>query len=244
MREICLDIETTGLEPKNGHKIIEIACVELVNKVKTGNNFHSYINPRRDVPDEAFRIHGISTKFLQDKPIFDHVAHKFLEFISDSVIVIHNAAFDTKFLNHELKILNLETMNMSLVVDSLLMARAKFPGAQNSLDGLCKRFNIDLSKRSKHGALLDAELLADVYIELLGGAQATMFEISNNNGKNFSNKSIDQNLNQNTAATQDYLTNKSNFSNLEKRDFALSEEEIKLHQEFIVKNFKTNLWGY
>ncbi len=240
MREICLDIETTGLEPRSGHKIIEIACVELIDKVKTGNNFHSFVNPRRDVPNEAFRIHGISTEFLQDKPIFDHVASKFLEFISDSVVIIHNAAFDTKFLNHELKILNLEPMNMSLVVDSLLMARAKFPGAQNSLDGLCKRFNIDLSKRTKHGALLDAELLADVYIELLGGAQATIFEISNNSSKNFSNKFTDNN----TSIKQDYVPNKSNFLNLKKRDFALSQEDIKLHQEFITSNFKTNLWGY
>jgi DNA polymerase-3 subunit epsilon len=240
MREICLDIETTGLEPRNGHKIIEIACVELINKVKTGNNFHSFVNPRRDVPDEAFRIHGISTKFLQDKPIFDHVASKFLEFIADSAVIIHNAAFDTKFLNHELKILNLEPMNMSLVVDSLLMARAKFPGAQNSLDGLCKRFNIDLSKRAKHGALLDAELLADVYIELLGGVQATMFEISNNSSKNFSNKFTDKN----TSIKQDYSPNKSNFSNLKKRDFALSQEDLELHQAFMTSNFKNNLWGY
>jgi DNA polymerase-3 subunit epsilon len=240
MREICLDIETTGLEPRSGHKIIEIACVELIDKVKTGNNFHSFVNPRRDVPDEAFRIHGISTEFLQDKPIFDHVASKFLEFISDSVVIIHNAAFDTKFLNHELKILNLEPMNMSLVVDSLLMARAKFPGAQNSLDGLCKRFNIDLSKRTKHGALLDAELLADVYIELLGGVQATIFEISNNSSKNFSNKFTDNN----NSIKQDYVPNKSNFLNLKKRDFTLSQEDTKLHQEFITSNFKTNLWGY
>ena len=229
-----------GVVYKDGHKIIEIACVELIDKVKTGNNFHSFVNPRRDVPNEAFRIHGISTEFLQDKPIFDHVASKFLEFISDSVVIIHNAAFDTKFLNHELKILNLEPMNMSLVVDSLLMARAKFPGAQNSLDGLCKRFNIDLSKRTKHGALLDAELLADVYIELLGGAQATIFEISNNSSKNFSNKFTDNN----TSIKQDYVPNKSNFLNLKKRDFALSQEDIKLHQEFITSNFKTNLWGY
>lgn len=239
MREICLDIETTGLEPKNGHKIIEIACVELINKVKTGNNFHSFVNPRREVPDEAFRIHGISTEFLQDKPIFDHVAHKFLEFISGAIVIIHNAAFDTKFLNYELGILNFEPMNMSLVVDSLLMARAKFPGAQNSLDGLCKRFNIDLSRRTKHGALLDAELLADVYIELLGGAQSTIFEFSNN-GKNSSGGITDQN----TPFEQDYLPNKSNFLALKKRNFSLSEEEIKLHQEFITSNFKKNLWGY
>ncbi len=240
MREICLDIETTGLEPKNGHKIVEIACVELINKVKTGNNFHSFVNPRRDMPDEAFRIHGISTKFLQDKPIFDHVASKFLEFISDAKIIIHNAAFDTKFLNHELKTLNLESIDMSLVIDSLLMARAKFPGAQNSLDGLCKRFNIDLSRRSKHGALLDAELLADVYIELMGGAQTNFLEINNCN-QDFSRQSPDQNLNQEVILTPDYSLNKSKFK---KRNFNLSDQEIKLHQEFITTNFKNNLWGY
>jgi DNA polymerase-3 subunit epsilon len=171
MREICLDTETTGLDPKDGHKIIEIACFELINKVKTGKVFHSFVNPLRDVPHEAFRIHGISTEFLKDKPTFDLIADKFLDFIGDDVLVIHNASFDIKFLNFELNILRKKTLEMSRVVDSLMLARKKFPGGQNSLDALCKRFNLDLSKREKHGAMIDTELLCDVYIELMGGAQ-------------------------------------------------------------------------
>jgi len=158
MREICLDTETTGLDPKDGHKIIEIACFELINKVKTGKVFHSFVNPRRDVPQEAFRIHGISTEFLKDKPTFDLVADKFLDFIGDDILVIHNASFDIKFLNFELNILRKKPLEMSRVVDSLMLARNKFPGGQNSLDALCKRFNLDLSKREKHGALIDTEL--------------------------------------------------------------------------------------
>ena len=171
MREICLDIETTGLDPRDGHKIIEIACIEMVNKIKTGRVFHSYVNPRRDIPSEAFAIHGISSEFLQDKPIFDHIVYKFLDFIKGAQLVIHNAAFDTKFINHELKILRLEPLTRENITDSLSIARQKFPGAQASLDALCKRFNIDLSHRTKHGALLDTELLCEVYIEFIGGMQ-------------------------------------------------------------------------
>lgn len=171
MREICLDTETTGLDPRDGHKVIEIACVELINKVKTGNFFHAYVNPRREVPHEAFRIHGISTEFLKDKPIFSHVAQEFLDFIQGATLVIHNAEFDLKFLNFELNICGLGLIQRPGVIDSLAVARAKFPGSPNSLDALCKRFGVDLSKRKKHGALLDSELLADVYIELMGGAQ-------------------------------------------------------------------------
>ena len=171
MRELCLDIETTGLDPRSGHRIVEIAAIELVNKVRTGNFFHSYVNPRRDMPQEAFKIHGISGEFLRDKPIFDHIANKFLDFVKDTKIVIHNAAFDTKFINYELKIIGLPELNMKNVIDSLTIARQKFPGSPASLDALCRRFNVDLTKRTKHGALLDTELLCEVYIELMGGAQ-------------------------------------------------------------------------
>ncbi len=232
MRELCLDIETTGLNPKEGHKIIEIACVELINKVKTGNFFHTYVNPRRDVPDEAFRIHGISTDFLKDKPIFDHMVHKFLEFVKDTPVIIHNAAFDTKFLNHELNIIGLETMNMAYVKDSLLIARNKFPGSPASLDALCKRFNIDLSRRTKHGALLDTELLADVYIELMGGAQVGF-------GFDAGKKDV-QNSEIVTINSIDTQTRKA----IPKRDFSVSETDLNLHKEFILKNIKNNLWSY
>ncbi len=230
MRELCLDIETTGLDPRGGHRIIEIACVELVNKVKTGNFFHVYVNPRRDVPDEAFRIHGISTEFLQDKPIFDHVAHKFLDFVKDTTLVIHNAAFDTKFLNYELGILGLPTLNMENVIDSLAIARKKFPGSPASLDALCRRFNIDLSKRTKHGALLDTELLCEVYIELMGGAQT---------GFSFNKNDITT-----ESAKAEIIAAKEAKNTLPKRDFSPSESELKSHQEFVTKHIKNNIWGY
>lgn len=231
MREICLDTETTGLDPKDGHKIIEIACVELINKVKTGNFFHAYINPRRDVPAEAFKVHGISTEFLKDKPIFDHVAYKFLDFIKDGKLVIHNAAFDMKFLNFELRAIGVEMITSSNVIDTLTMARQKFPGAPASLDALCKRFSIDLSKRTKHGALTDSELLADVYIELMGGAQS---------GLSFEkvSKSLKNDVQENSEANVE----KKNM--LAKRDFPISEADLEAHKNFITKNFKSNLWGY
>lgn len=233
MRELCLDIETTGLDPRTGDKIVEIAVVELVNKVKTGNFFHSYVNPRREVPQEAFKIHGLSTEFLKDKPIFDHVVPKFLDFIKDTKIIIHNAAFDTKFINHELRILGLPTLNMDHVIDSLAIARNKFPGSPASLDALCKRFNIDLSRRTKHGALLDTELLCDVYVELMGGAQSGLsFESNTKKSENISVKN------------EEKISVPQSRKTLPKRDFSVSPEDLEQHREFIKKNFKTNLWGF
>ncbi len=231
MREICLDTETTGLDPRSGHKIVEIACIELINKVKTGNVFHTYVNPRREVPYEAFKIHGISTEFLQDKPIFNHVAYKFLEFIRGGTLVIHNAEFDLKFLNFELGICGLEPIEKAGVVDSLLIARSKFPGSPNSLDALCKRFGVDLSKRTKHGALLDTELLADVYIELMGGAQAGLgFEVAQ--AKN------------NSEDKKSEMVVEVARKTIPSRGFAVSEDELAVHREFVRVNFKSNLWGY
>ncbi len=230
MRELCLDIETTGLDPRTGDKIVEIAVVELINKVKTGNHFHSYVNPRREMPEEAFRIHGISTEFLQDKPIFDHIARKFLDFIKDDKIIIHNAAFDTKFINHELRIIGLPGLNMSNVIDSLTIARNKFPGAPASLDALCKRFGIDLSKRTKHGALLDTELLCDVYVELMGGAQT---------GLSFGSSSKKEESSMKMAQE---AVRKIDRPILPKRDFPVSDADLEAHKQFITKNFKNNLW--
>lgn len=174
MREIALDTETTGLDPYSGHRVVEIGCVEMINHIATGNVFHTYLNPERDMPAEAERVHGISQAFLQDKPLFKAVAKSFLSFIGDSTLVIHNAAFDLKFLNAELERENLPLIDASRAIDTVIMARKKFPGQPASLDALCKRFNIDLSRRTKHGALLDAELLADVYLELHGGRQSAM----------------------------------------------------------------------
>lgn len=171
MREIALDTETTGLDPDTGHRIVEIGCVEMINHIKTGSHFHTYLNPERDMPQEAERIHGLSAEFLSDKPRFETIANAFLEFIGDAPLVIHNAAFDMKFINAELGRMQKPIIPMNRTTDTVLIARQKFPGQPANLDALCKRFNIDLSARTKHGALLDAELLADVYLELKGGRQ-------------------------------------------------------------------------
>jgi len=173
MREIKLDTETTGLDPKSGHRIVEIGMLEMNNKILTGNKFHFYINPERDMPLEAYRIHGISTEFLQDKPIFSSLVDDFIEFIDGGTLVIHNAAFDMKFINHELSLVGKPSIDMTSVVDTLAMARRIFPGAKASLDALCKKFKIDNSSRTFHGALLDAELLSEVYVELTGGRQVS-----------------------------------------------------------------------
>ena len=230
MREICLDTETTGLDPREGHRLVEVACVELVDKVRTGRFFHKYVNPRRDMPQEAFNVHGISTEFLQDKPIFDHVAQEFLDFIEGGTLVIHNAAFDLKFLNYELGLVGMDPIKKENVIDSLQLARKKFPGSPASLDALCKRFNVDLSRRTKHGALLDTELLCDVYIELKGGAQE---------GLNFgANKKDDEDAN-NVAIDLAQFKNKEVIKS---RNFTLSEDELKAHESFIKEHIKDNLW--
>lgn len=171
MREIVLDTETTGLSPQDGHRLVEIGCLELVNHVATGNTFHTYIDPERDMPDGAFQVHGLSTEFLRGKPKFADIADDFLRFIGDDPLVIHNANFDMGFINWELKASGRPALPMSRAIDTLDMARKKFPGAQNNLDALCRRFNVDNSGRTKHGALLDSELLAEVYLELMGGRQ-------------------------------------------------------------------------
>lgn len=171
MREIVLDTETTGFEPGEGHRIVEIGAVELFNQLPTGNVYHQYINPQRPMPAEAFEVHGLGDDFLADKPLFADVARAFLDFVGDARLVIHNAAFDVKFLNHELAAVGLPGFQMAQVTDTLLMARKKFPGSPASLDALCRRFGVDNSSREKHGALLDSELLAEVYLELIGGRQ-------------------------------------------------------------------------
>lgn len=174
MREVVLDTETTGLDPFSGHRVVEIGCIELINHVRTGNYFHTYLNPERDMPREAEAVHGLSAEFLKDKPKFADVAGAFLEFIGDDPLIIHNAAFDMKFLNAELAVAKRPEIEFDRAIDTVLIARRKFPGQPASLDALCKRFNIDLSSRTKHGALLDSELLADVYLELLGGRQSSL----------------------------------------------------------------------
>lgn len=174
MREIVLDTETTGLDPKEGHRVIEIGCIELVNYVPSGREFHCYINPERDVPEGAVKVHGLSASFLADKPKFEEIADPFLEFIADTTLIIHNANFDIGFLNAELLRLPRDPIPFERVVDTLGLARRKHPAGPNSLDALCKRYRIDLSERTKHGALLDSELLAQVYLQLIGGTQAAL----------------------------------------------------------------------
>jgi len=171
IREIVLDTETTGLDPSDGHRIVEIGCVELIDHFPTGRTFQCYLNPEREVPPEAERVHGITSAFLADKPRFAAVADAFLEFLGDAPLVIHNASFDLKFVNTELERISRNPIPASRAIDTIDMAKSKLPGARYSLDELCKRFGIDLSAREKHGALLDAELTAQVYLELIGGRQ-------------------------------------------------------------------------
>jgi len=171
LREVVLDTETTGLNPGAGHRIVEIGCVELVNHVATGRTFQRYVNPERDMPEEAFGVHGLSTEFVAGHPVFAGVIDDLLEFLEDSPLVMHNAGFDLAFLNAELAALDRPLLPPERSIDTVQLARRKFPGAQASLDALCRRFQIDLSDRSLHGALKDARLLADVYLELIGGRQ-------------------------------------------------------------------------
>jgi DNA polymerase III subunit epsilon len=174
LREIVLDTETTGLNPDQGHRLVEVAGVELINHLPSGKTFHSYVNPERDMPDEAFRVHGLSAAFLADYPAFAEVIDPLLEFLADSQLVIHNAAFDLRFLGAELARQGREPLPAHRAIDTLVLAQRRFPGASNSLDALCRRFAIDNTARKQHGALLDCELLAEVYLDLLGGRQTML----------------------------------------------------------------------
>ncbi|RUS59574.1 DNA polymerase III subunit epsilon [Pseudorhodobacter sp. E13] len=179
MREIVLDTETTGFEPTEGDRIVEIGAVELFNHMPTGRTYHQYINPERSMPKAAFEVHGLGDDFLRDKPVFREIGQAFLDFIGTDKLVIHNASFDMKFLNHELAAIGLPTLPNSQAIDTLMIARQKFPGSPASLDALCRRFGVDNSGREKHGALLDSEILAEVYLELIGGRQPD-FGLSSN----------------------------------------------------------------
>ncbi len=220
MNEIFLDTETTGLSFKDGHKIVEIACVETKELIPTKRVFHKLINPKREVPEEALKIHGFSTDFLSTKSIFEDVADEFLDFIKGKKIIIHNASFDISFLNGELAQIKKELIDQSLVVDSLEIARNKFPGSSNSLDALCKKFNIDLSKRSKHNALLDCELLREVYINLLD-VKEPKFDLS-------------------VANTKENKIQANNSYN--KNVLSISDKELKKHEEFIKNELKKNFY--
>ena len=219
MSEVFLDTETTGLSFKDGHKIVEIACIETKDLIPTGNVFHKLINPKRNIPDEAFNVHGFSENFLSDKEIFDQVADDFLSFIKEKKIIIHNAPFDLGFLNGELSTIKKMSINTNLVIDSLEIARNKFPGTSNSLDALCKKFNIDLSKRTKHNALLDCELLREVYINLLDAKEPKL---------NLSSNLTEQNIIQS--------------KNYNKKIVKISDSEVNLHKDFVKKELKKNFY--
>ena len=219
MNEIFLDTETTGLSFRDGHKIVEIACIETQDLIATGKVFHKLINPKRSMPVEAYNVHGFSEDFLKDKATFNQIADEFLSFIKDKKIIIHNAAFDLGFLNGELGAIQKEKINKKLVIDSLEVARNKFPGTSNSLDALCKRFSVDLSRRTKHNALLDCELLREVYINLLDAKEPKF---------NLLNTSSEQNLNK----AKDYS----------KVIVKISEAEQKKHKEFLKTELKKNFY--
>jgi DNA polymerase-3 subunit epsilon len=181
MREIVLDTETTGLDPYQGHRLVEVGCIELLNRIPSGQTFHRYVNPEREVPPEAFAVHGLSDDFLKDKPVFAEVADELMAFIGEAPLVAHNASFDLSFINAELERADMAAIGRDRVVDTLLLARRKHPAGPNRLDDLCARYGIDNSRRVKHGALLDAEILAEVYLELIGGRQAQLILVETGN---------------------------------------------------------------
>lgn len=229
MREIVWDTETTGFDPESGDRLVEIGAVELFNHMPTGNIYHQYINPERSMPQEAYAVHGLGDEFLADKPVFKSIAQDFLEFIGDARIVAHNAKFDMRFINAELKWVGISPIPVSQSLDTLEIARKKFPGAQNSLDALCRRFGIDNSAREKHGALLDSEILAEVYLELIGGRQPDFTLSVVQNGGDVSRK---------VGTSRPTLRNRP-----EPLKSKVTSEEANAHQEFVNKLGPDALWN-
>ena len=221
MNEIFLDTETTGLSFNSGHKIVEIACIETKDLIPTKRIFHKYINPKRDVPEEAFKIHGFTKEFLSNKETFDQIADDFLNFVDGKKIIIHNKEFDLSFLNGELGLIKKKIINKTEVIDSLEIARNKYPGSSNSLDALCKRFNIDLSKRTKHNALLDCDLLREVYINLLE-AKEPQFNLNS-----FAKK---------------YEASDPNKKDYNKAILKITDNEMEKHQMFLKSDLKKNFY--
>ena len=227
MREIVLDTETTGLSPQNGDRVVEIGCVELINHIATGKTYQTYLNPQKPMEPSAEEVHGLSNEFLRDQPLFEEIFRDFLDFISDSPLVIHNADFDIGFLNSELKRVSQIELKIDNAIDTLKIARQKFPGAQNSLDALCRRFNITNYDRKYHGALLDSQMLADVYLELLGGKEP-----------NLNLNSID-------------ITKKSDLGSFETANvgiikilsYGVNEKEQKNHSKFIKNLGNKTIWS-
>ena len=226
MREIIFDTETTGFDPKNGDRTVEIGCVETVNRVETGRSYHAYFNPERSMPAEAEAVHGLSEAFLADKPLFGECAQDFLDFIGDAPMVAHNAGFDFNFINAELALCGLPEVSRERMVDTIVLAKARHPGAKLSLDALCSRYGIDRSHRTKHGALLDAELLAQVYVELRGGRQIGLELVAEKE----------------EIVSQTKVLVRRDRVMRQPRPHAASEEELAAHAEFL-KSVDTPLWG-
>lgn len=225
LREIVFDTETTGFYAEDGDKIVEIGAVELLNHIPTGVTYHQYINPLREVPEEAFKVHGLNYEFLKNYPTFNEVAKDWLDFIGDAKLVAHNASFDMKFVNCELRALNHNEITWDRVTDTLAIARKLFPGARVNLDALCKRFGVNNSSRTLHGALLDAQLLAEVYLELIGGQEPSMM--------------MEMNASKNKEAVDFNMEKKFR----EPRVFPISEEEEKAHEEFLAAKIKAAVWN-
>ena len=224
MRRIALDTETTGLNPLDGHRIVEIGCVELDINIPTGKEWHTYLNPQRTMPEAAFAVHGLDDSFLSNKPLFKNISSDFLNFIKGAELVIHNARFDIGFLNNELKLANLPIINIDESIDTVQLARQTIPGAAASLDALCKRFNIDLSQRGKHGALLDAQLLAEVYLELTGGRQSSLI------------------LDQPTQKTNSFIQGIETINKESEAFTAFITEEEEVEHFNMLKKIKEPLW--
>ena len=224
MLEVILDTETTGLSTADNHKIVEIGCVELNNQIPTNNTFHEYINPQRPVSEDAYKVHGYSNKYLSDKKIFSEIVENFLNFIRDKIIIIHNAPFDLSFLNYELKIINKKPIDIKNVIDTLEIARSKYPGSQNSLDALCKRFNIDNSKREKHNALIDCHLLKEVYVNLVDQKEPKL--------KLESSEIINSKL----------IDNISKKNNIIRKIIKPTDDELKLHQKYLKSSLSKNYY--
>jgi len=224
MLEIILDTETTGLSTSEKHRIVEIGCVELNNQIPTNKIFHEYINPQRDVSEDAYKVHGYSNKFLSDKKTFSEISRDFLNFIKNKKIIIHNAPFDLSFLNYELRLIKQKEIDKKDVIDTLEMARSKFPGAQNSLDALCKRFNIDNSKREKHNALIDCNLLKEVYINLLDQKEPKL------------------NLESSEIINPKFIDNVYK-NNVSRKIIKISDEEIRLHKKYLQSSLQKNYYN-
>ena len=224
MLEVILDTETTGLSTASNHKIVEIGCIELKDQIPTNKTFHTYLNPQRAVSEEAFKVHGYSDKFLSDKKVFSEIAEEFLNFIEGKKLIIHNAPFDLSFLDYELKLVNKKTINRKNIIDTLELARAKYPGAQNSLDALCKRFKIDNSKREKHSALVDCQLLKEIYINLLDQKEPKLDLES----KDIADVKLSNHLYE--------------IKNMKRKVIKISDEELELHKKFVKTSLQKNFF--